>query len=124
MVRIKDRLIVCNEAKHQQILVFVFLDKKKLWVYKRRLVKVCLFSISQRFEKRSSFQRFFHNGPFHNTFSDHLKCPLFMTKGGKLRYVTMYNVIWTESSVYRWQWTVPQLSIMIIYNCTWSTLIQ
>jgi len=25
---------------------------------------------------------------------------------------------------YRLQWTVPQLSIMIIYNCTWSILIQ
>ena len=107
MVRIKDRCIVCNEAKHQQILVIVFLDKKNM-SEQRRLVKGRLFSTSQRFEKSSSFKIFCHNGPFHNTFLDHLKWPLVTTKGGKLRNVTMYKVIWTESSVYLWQWIVPQ----------------
>ena len=35
----------------------------------------------------------------------------------KEMYLTFLTII-------RAQWTVPQLSIMIIYNCIWSNLIQ
>ena len=39
------------------------------------------------------------------------------TNTQKEMYLTFLTII-------RAQWTVPQLSIMIIYNCIWSNLIQ
>ena len=39
------------------------------------------------------------------------------------RQLLMQSLLWTITSTLE-QWTVPQLSIMIIYNSTWSILMQ
>ena len=47
--------------------------------------------------------------------------------GSQRQFVDHVEALITEPMVSTpglYQWTVPQLSIMIIYNCTWSILIQ